>query len=264
MPLRGRRRPAARRHLVTGSTAVTTTVPALVRGRVKHERLAPFRHGFSYGAHQWLIDADAAESAPRWVRPLASVRAEDHFGPPEGSVGDSLRTFLVERGVDWSAHRVLMLTNARTLGYVFDPLTVYWCFAKNGTLEGVVAEVHNTYGERHGYVVVLDDRGRGHVDKSFYVSPFLGVFGSYALRFTLDGDRVGAFVTLRQHGDVVFTASFTGSAVPLTTRRIITSALRHPFMPQRVSALIRLHGGWLWIRRLPVVRRAPQRPQSGA
>ena len=146
-----------------------------------------------------------------------------------------------------------MLTNARTLGYVFDPLTVFWCYAADGRLEGVVAEVHNTYGERHGYVVEVDDRGRGQADKAFYVSPFFGVFGSYQLKFTLDGDRVGAFITLRQHDQVVFTASFTGSAVPLTTRRIITSALRHPFMPQRVALLIRLHGVWLWARRLPVV-----------
>jgi len=178
-------------------------------------------------------------------------------------VGDNVRGFLSAQGADWTAHRVLMLTNARTLGFVFDPLTVYWCYAADGRLEGVVAEVHNTYGERHGYVVEVDGRGRGHADKAFYVSPFFGVFGSYQLRFTLDGDRVGAFVTLRQNDKVVFTASFTGSAVPLTTWRIVTSALSHPFMPQRVAALIRLHGAWLWARRLRVVRRTPQARQPG-
>jgi DUF1365 family protein len=241
--------------MVTTAHGPDVDVPALVRGRVRHDRLAPFRHGFSYGAHQWLIDADNAEATPRWLRALASVRASDHLGTPDDTVGGNIRKLLVAEGVDWSADRVLMLTNARTLGYVFDPLTVYWCFAEDGGLEGVVAEVHNTYGERHGYVVDLDARGRGQVDKAFYVSPFLGVFGSYQLRFTLDGDRVGAFITLRQHDQVVFTASFTGSSVPLTTRRIITSALRYPFMPQRVALLIRLQGAWLWARRLPVVRR---------
>ena len=76
-----------------------------------------------------------------------------------------------------------MLANARTLGYVFDPLTVYWCYAADGSLEGVLAEVHNTYGERHGYVVEVDERGTGHADKEFYVSPFFGVFGDYQLKF---------------------------------------------------------------------------------
>ncbi len=248
---------------MTTSSRLTVDVPALVRGRVRHERLAPFRHGFSYGAHQWLVDADAADVTPSWLRPLSSVRASDHIGPADGTLGDNIRGFLAAQGVGWTAHRVLMLTNARMLGFVFDPLTVYWCYSANGRLEGVVAEVHNTYGERHGYVVEVDDRGRGHAEKAFYVSPFLGVFGSYQLRFTLDGDRVGAFVTLRQNDSVVFTASFSGRAVPLTTGRRLRSALRHPFMPQRVALLIRLHGLWLWARRLPVVRRLPRQPQPG-
>ena len=190
--------------------------------------------------------------------PLAGI------GSPRGEIGNNVRDFLAAQGVDWSAHRIVMLANARVLGYVFDPLSVYWCFAADGRLEGVVAEVHNTYGERHGYVVDLDDRGRGQADKAFYVSPFFGVFGDYLLKFTLEGDRVGAFITLRQHGEVVFTASFTGTAVPSTTRRLVTSAPRQPLMPQRVAALIRLHGVWLWIRRLPVVRRPPHQRQPGA
>jgi DUF1365 family protein len=195
---------------------------------------------------------------------LASVRATDHIGPATGTLGSNVRGLLVAQGVSWTAHRVVMLTNARVLGYVFDPLTVFWCFAADGTLEGVLAEVHNTYGERHAYVVELDGRGRGQADKAFYVSPFFGVFGSYLLRFTLDGDRIGAFITLRQHDEVVFTASFTGTAVPLTTRRLVLSALRQPFMPQRVALLIRLHGVWLWARRLPVVRRPQHEKQPGA
>ena len=86
---------------------------------------------------------------------------------------------------------------------------------------------------------------------------------SYQLKFTLDGDRVGAFITLRQHDEVVFTASFTGRAVPLTPARLVTSAVRQPLMPLRVAALIRVHGVWLWMRRLPVVRRIPQQGQAG-
>ncbi|MEJ7630353.1 MAG: DUF1365 domain-containing protein [Nocardioidaceae bacterium] len=240
---------------MTAPVASAVQVPALVRGTVKHARLSPMRHSFSYGAHQWLVDVDEPAVGPRRLRWLASVRASDHLGAATGSLGTNIREFLVEKGVGWTAHRVLMLANARTLGYVFDPLSVYWCFAADGRLEGVVAEVHNTYGGRHGYVLELDDRGRGQAHKAFYVSPFLGVFGDYQLRFTLDGDHVGAFITLRQHDEVVFTASFTGTAVPLTPRRLVTSALRHPFMPQRVALLIRLHGVWLWARRLPVVRR---------
>ena len=75
-----------------------------------------------------------------------------------------------------------MLANARTFGYVFDPLSVFWCYAADGTLEGVLAEVHNTYGERHGYVVELDEQRPRAADKELYVSPFFGVFGDYQLQ----------------------------------------------------------------------------------
>jgi DUF1365 family protein len=244
-------------------STVDQALPALVKGDVRHARFHPVKHAFRYRAHQWLVDADRPTVGARWLRPLVSFQSRDHLGSPDASLGDNVRTFLAAQGVTWSAHRIVMLANARTLGYVFDPLTVYWCYAIDGSLEGVLAEVHNTYGERHGYVVELDERGVGFAAKKFYVSPFFGVFGDYQLKFVHDGDRVGAFVTLRQDGRVVFTGSFTGRSVPVTSRRVLGVAVTQPFMPHRVAALIRLHGGWLWVRRLPVVRRIAHADQKG-
>jgi DUF1365 family protein len=241
-----------------------TGLPALVKGEVHHARFAPIKHSFRYRAHQWLVDADHAELSPRWLRPLVSFQSRDHLGSAERSLGDNVRSFLDAQGIDWSAHRIIMLANARTLGYVFDPLTVYWCYSSDGDLEGVLAEVHNTYGERHGYVVEVDAHGSGRAGKQFYVSPFFGVFGDYTLKFVHDGDKVGAFVTLKQDGRVVFTGSFTGHAVPVTARRVLGVAITQPLMPQRVAALIRLHGLWLWVRRLPVVRRPAHVDQEGS
>ena len=255
---------------------------------MRHERFHPIRHRFRHRAHQWLVDIDYPEVAPRWLRTLASFEPRDHVGGSSlssRSLGENVRAFIAAKGAPWTCHRVIMLANARVLGYVFDPLSVYWCYAEDGTLEGVLAEVHNTYGERHGYLVELDDRGSARVDKQFYVSPFFGVFGDYRLKFVLGNasaqrsdvpvartasasDRsgrqtsVGAFVTLRQDGRVVFTGSFTGAARRVTARRLLGVALTQPFMPQRVSALIRVHGILLWLRRLPVVRRLPHPGQS--
>jgi uncharacterized protein len=243
---------------------VSPALPALVKGEVRHARFQPIKHSFRYRAHQWLVDADSPDVGPRWLRPLVSFQARDHLGSPDRSLGDNVRVFLRSQGVSWSTHRIVMLANARTLGYVFDPLTVYWCYAPDGSLEGVLAEVHNTYGERHGYVVEVDTHGSGRADKAFYVSPFFGVFGDYRLKFVHDKDKVGAFVTLMQGDEVVFSGSFTGRAVPVTTRRVLGVALTQPLMPQRVAALIRLHGLWLWFRRLPVVRRPLHLDQEGS
>jgi DUF1365 family protein len=279
--------PAARPWLARGDEP-DVRLPAIVRGEVRHARFHPIQHSFRYRAHQWLVDVDRPQVAPRFLRALASFEARDHVGRSVGggTLGENVRAFIAAQGVDWTCHRVVMLANARVLGYVFDPLSVFWCYAADGTLEGVLAEVHNTYGERHGYVVEVDDQGAADVGKEFYVSPFFGVFGDYQLKFVLgpaaapaegsDADaapathtsdrstKVGAFVTLKQEGRVVFTGSFTGQARPVTVRRLLGVALTQPLMPQRVAALIRLHGVRLWLRRLPVVRRLPHREQPHA
>jgi uncharacterized protein len=256
---------AERRHATEArGSAAGQRLPALVRGRVRHARFHPIRHAFAYRAHQWLVDADDAVVAPPGLGALASIEARDHLGPAGGSIGDNVRRFLTEQEVAWTAHRIVMLANARSLGYVFDPLTVYWCYAVDGDLEGVVAEVHNTYGERHAYVVELDREGRGHAAKAFYVSPFFGVFGEYELKFVLRGDKVGAFVTLRQGGRVVFTGSFVGRPEPVTAVGVVRAAVTQPMMPLRVAALIRLHGIVLWARGLPVVRRRRDVEQNGS
>ncbi len=244
------------------TTGAWTGVPALVKGEVRHSRFHPIKHSFRYRAHQWLVDVDDPVVAPRWLRWLVSFEARDHVGRADGTLGANVRAFISSQGVTWSAHRVVMLANARVLGYVFDPLSVFWSYGADGRLEGVLAEVHNTYGERHGYVVEVDKHGAARTDKAFYVSPFFGVFGDYQLKFVNDDGKLGAFVTLLQQGRVVFTGSFTGRAAPITTRRILTVALTQPLMPQRIALLIRLHGVWLWLRRQPVVRRLPHREQS--
>jgi uncharacterized protein len=156
-----------------------------------------------------------------------------------------------------------MLAGARVLGHVFNPLSVFWCYAADGVLSCVVAEVHNTYGERHAYLLRPDGAGAAVTDKAFYVSPFFDVTGSYALRFALRPDLVSATVTLRRHGAVAFTATFRGRPEPATSRALARRLIRQPLMTQRVSALIRVHGIWLWLHRLPIRSRPHHTRQEG-
>ena len=159
--------------------------------------------------------------------------------------------------------RVLMLANARVLGHVFDPLSVFWCYDSAGALACVVAEVHNTYGERHAYPPPPDEAGTAVTDKGFYVSPFFDVSGTYELRFTLRSDLVATAVTLRREGAPAFSATFRGRPEPATSRNLARRLIRQPLMPQRVSALIRLHGIWLRLHRLPIRSRPHHAPQEG-
>ncbi len=243
---------------------VPPELPALVVGTVSHVRRAPIRRRFTHAHYQWLVDLDALPS-PRW--PLSLLyRFDDRDHLDRGRLGGGTRgdltRWLAGRGVTLEAdHRVLMLAHARVLGHVFDPLTVFWCLRPDGTTRAVVLEVHNTYGERHAYLLDLDQWGRARVGKDFYVSPFNDTSGWYDVALRLTEDRVAVSVALNRDGRCVFAAATTGRPQPATVRTVLRTFGRHLFMTHRVSVLIRLHGVRLWLARLPVLPR-PRHPQE--
>ncbi|MBD8608107.1 DUF1365 domain-containing protein [Aeromicrobium sp. CFBP 8757] len=238
-------------------------LPALVEGTVGHTRRTPLRHRFSYRIYQWLVDVDDLPRMALPLRPFSTFKASDHIGDPDDTIRANIERFCAAQGVDVTGHRLIMLANARVLGHTFDPLSVFWALAPDGSLTCIVAEVHNTYGERHAYVLRPDAEGRDSVDKAFYVSPFFTVEGSYDLQFALTPDRVSSTIILRQGGDAVFSATFRGTPRPATGGRLARLLIKLPLMTHRTSALIRIQGVWLWMRRLPVVRRPAHEPQEG-
>ena len=239
-------------------------LPALVVGRVSHSRMGPVRHAFRHGVYQWLVDLDAMPEHPSYLRPFARFRSVDHLGDPALPIKSNIERFLSLRGIELGVGgRVLMLANARVLGHVFNPLSVFWCFDGEGALCCVVAEVHNTYGDRHAYLLIPDADGRAEHDKELHVSPFYDVSGGYRLRFALAADAVTTTVALRRDESTLFTATFHGRPEPATTGALLRQLVRRPLMTQRVSALIRLHGSWLWLRGLPVRPRPVHVPQEG-
>ena len=148
-------------------------------------------HGFSYRHATWLVDLDAVPALPACA-PRVSARfdARDHLGDPHASLRANVDAYLAAEGIDLDGGRVLMLATPRSFGYAFNPLTVFWCYDRAGAPVCVVAEVHNTYGERHCYLLRPDADGRAGADKEFYVSPFFAVDGRYEMPFT-DPARVG-------------------------------------------------------------------------
>ena len=237
------------------TTADLPPLPALVVGRVHHTRHRPVRHSFTHRHTQWLVDLDDMPRLPRALRPVATFRGEDHLAgnPGIAALKANVLRLLERDGVTTGVRdRVVMLAHARVLGHVFDPMSAFWVFAPDGSLRAVLVEVHNTYGGRHSYVLRPDPQGRADTDKTFYVSPFNDVEGEYAIRLTLSPSTVGVAIRLRVRDEPLVTATVTGTPRPATTSAVARTAARYPLMPQRVSGLIRLHGIWLWLRRLPV------------
>jgi predicted NAD/FAD-binding protein/DUF1365 family protein len=243
--------------------ARTTTVlprPGRFETTIRHTRRAPFRRSFEHRSTFWLVDLD--QLPDHGV--LARFEARDHLGSPERSLRDNVEAFLADNGVSLGdgvrPGTILMAAHPRSLGHCFNPISVFWCFDDASLQAGVVVEVHNTYGDRHAYLVHPDQQGRAQTDKAMYVSPFHGVDGVYDVAVPLPTDRLHVAVTLRghdgdAHGKAPFSASLTGARTDVPVRRTLGAALRG-------SALIRAHGIWLWARRLPV-RPRPTHRQEG-
>lgn len=237
--------------------------PHLYSSTVAHVRTERLENRFRYRVYHWLIDVDDVPRLPRALRPLARFEARDHLGDPSSTLRANVDRYLATQGVDLAGGRVLLLSSARSLGYVFNPISVWWCHDASGELACIVAEVHNTYGERHCYLLRPDDGGRCEVDKEFYVSPFFMVDGRYRMRFSAPGERVHVAITLERGDAAVFHASLVGERRPATTANVLRTVLRHPFVTWKVMLLIRLQGIRLFLRRVPVIRRPPHSPQEG-
>jgi len=219
--------------------------------RIRHTRRRPFRRSFENRAHTWLVDLDALPDHG----PLARFEGRDHLGSPHRSIRANVDAFLAAHGIDLTGGRVLMAANARAFGHCFNPISVFWCFDSGGAAAAVMVEVHNTYGDRHAYLVHPDEHGRARVDKELYVSPFHGTDGWYDLAVPVPDDRLLVAVTLHTKDGASFSASMDGL-------RTTTSALRAAPQAIRGSALIRIHGIRLWLRRLPIQPR-PDHHQKG-
>jgi DUF1365 family protein len=227
---------------------------ALYDVEVAHARRERIDYAFKHRVFLWLVDLDELPVLPWWLRPFARFESRDHVGDASRSIRQNLDAFLAAHGI--ACDKVLMLANARSLGHVFNPLTVYWCY-HHESLVCVVAEVHNTYGERHRYLLFPDEAGRARTDKAFYVSPFLDLGGEYLMRFGEPGPTLSVTIALRQHGRTPLTATLRGHRRPATPAALVALLVKRPLTTHRVSALIRKHGVTLWLRRIPIVARTP-------
>jgi DUF1365 family protein len=214
-------------------------VPALYATEVAHTRSAPLTNHFRYRASYWLVDYDRFVGPRGLARHLARFERADHC---------DVREILAEHGV--VAERILMLAMARTLGYVFNPISVFWCYDASGERVAVLAEVHNTYGGRHTYFLEPDQKGRSTVDKVLYVSPFYPVDGHYDIRVSEPGESISLSVTLHRENDSPFVATMRGERRTASLVNVARASFLRPAL--RAALLIRWQALRLWARGLKV------------
>lgn len=209
-----------------------------------HQRMHPRSHKFRYSVFAALFDLDELSRLDRdlklfkWNRPgLFSFHDQDHGdGRPLAIWLDDL---LEKAGISApGARRVLCYP--RVLGYVFNPLSVWFCYDQKKALRAIVYEVHNTFCERHSYVLAVSDKRSPDQEcrKDFYVSPFLSNDCNYRFRVLPPGDRIAVTIQEDEAGKRVLNASFAGRRRPLSDRSLLMMLFSYPLMTLKVVAAI--------------------------
>ncbi len=250
---------------LSGSDRRTSTASAIFDGTVVHHRMAPVEHRFRYPIWMAYIDLEevdkVASTLPaRWLGRFAPLRfdREDHLGEASAPLASAVRDLVQERTGERPAGPIRLLTQLRTFGWLFNPLSVYFLFDPSGTrVTTVVLEVTNTpWHERHAYVVEVDqdDPERSHwIEKALHVSPFMAMEQRYRFRFTTPGESMT--VVLENHeGEKVFVAGMALRRRLLSRSGWRSMLIRYPLMTLRVSVGIYRQAWHLWRKGVPVQR----------
>jgi DUF1365 family protein len=245
------------------------TVPALFHCRVRHIRYQSVRRQFEHRQDMWLVDVDDLPAVRRWPR-VARFDPADHLGDPRRSLRANLDAFLTAHGAD-NEGRILMLAQPRAFGHAFDPITLFFGYHRDSTPAWVIAEVRNTFGERHCYLLDADRARNATVPKRLYVSPFLPLDGHYRISVALDGRRLHATVALYRRSSnasakaepaVVGVLTGAVARAPVSLGRSLVHP-RRVFAAYRTSLLIHAHAWLLRRRGLTTARRRHHEPQAG-
>lgn len=228
-------------------------------GAVVHRRHGAVAHKLRYRIAYILLDLDRmkeANAASRLfgVESLAplSFRAKDHGDGTSQNLASWVREYLIAQGVKTEASRIELLTLPRMLGFVFNPISVYFIYDHGGALHHILYQVTNTFSERHFYLCSVDQPGAvidQTSEKRLYVSPFFDVEGTY--RFKIQPPDETVALTIRYdlaNGTKGLTASLMGTRKPVTTWRSALLLAKFPFMTIGVVAGIHWHALKLWLK----------------
>jgi len=253
------------------STPASAASPAatLYVGRVMHRRLRPFGHRFDYRVFSMLIDIDRIAEAAASSRLFSYNRFNlfgyydrDHGPRDAGRTPRSLRQWLEGHlelaGIDIDNGRIMLLCFPRVLGYVFNPLSIYFCYRPDESIAAILYEVHNTFGDRHVYLFRIDgsdnacpNGSRSAVlthatDKVLHVSPFIDMTPRYRFRLRPPGDKLSILIRESDAGGDLLLATLHGSAVPFGDRSLAKLFITHPLMTLKVIGAIHWQALRLW------------------
>ena len=247
---------------------------ALYKCQVMHNRTATKKHRFTYSIFMFWLDIDSLDETAKKFRlfgrnafSIFNFRDTDHFKYPKADPRNNLTTreklnlYLKENGIQNLPHAVYLLTHVRMFGYVFNPVSFYFCYDEQGACNFVITEISNTFGEMKLFLI---DRKQGEkfeqtATKFFYVSPFTDMDTEFEFRYQIPGEKLNIQINVNdQKGNKFFISTLTGKRKAMTDARLLFYVFRFPFVTLKIIGGIHWEAFKLWLKKLPYHKKTEQ------
>ena len=236
----------------------------IYNGSVIHKRFKPKEHFFKYKVFSLLIDLSELNELNEKFKffslnkfNLISFYEKDHGGRDGSSLINWVKLNLSSNNISTENIKIKLLCYPRILGYVFNPLSVFYVYDKNNCLISILYEVKNTFGEQHTYIFKVKNNNllQHNCEKKFHVSPFIEMNCNYFFRILKPTDKILVVIDQYQLNEKILYASQDGKRTDFTTSELIKSYLKHPLMTFKIIAAIHFEAFKLWAKGIKFIKK---------